>query len=174
MALYFMAADSVSLIKIGHAADPVSRMYSARSGSPVPLRLAAVDDSGDVLTEAELLYRLRDHRRHGEWVTACPEVLAIVSETAATGRVPGGWRLPPHIDKRFLTPGSLRVKDVFARYGLDRKQYREIMGACGQSYNDFRIPINRLPHLHAHITSLGISVHYHELLAPAAVREATP
>lgn len=91
MAVYFIACDLVGLVKIGLGqGDAAARMQGLRTQCPVPLRMAALDLYGDEMTEAELHFRFRDQRQHGEWFTHTGPVLEASRVTAETGRIPGG------------------------------------------------------------------------------------
>lgn len=68
MHLYVIQA-STGEIKIGKAADPLKRLATLQTGSPVPLKLVRVVDGAGRI-EGALHRRLRNFRLHGEWFTA--------------------------------------------------------------------------------------------------------
>lgn len=68
--VYFVAAESVALIKIGRTGDVRRRMNALRVASPVHLQLlATIEDPAGTL-ERELHRRFADLRAHGEWFRA--------------------------------------------------------------------------------------------------------
>jgi len=64
MPIYFIQAEN--FVKIGFAADVVSRFVSIRCGNHVEVRLLSVIDGG-LKAESDLHFRFADYRVHGEW-----------------------------------------------------------------------------------------------------------
>lgn len=64
-------------IKIGISLQPIERLSILQTGSPVELRILACVEGG---REVERNYhsRFRDHRKHGEWFTPHPDILAEI------------------------------------------------------------------------------------------------
>lgn len=118
MALYFFAADAVQAVKIGTSSRVESRVRACLSWSPVPLRIAAVDDFGDRLTETELHYRLRADCLHGEWFTMSAAVVAVMDAAARDKRVPDGWHLPV----------NYQIRHAGVAYGASLSELQERLG----------------------------------------------
>lgn len=94
MSVYFAVADALNVVKVGFSTMPTKRLHTLQAWSPVPLVLAAVDERGDPMTEAEVLQRFAADRLRGEWVTLTAAMRAVIRETAETGSIPGGWYAP--------------------------------------------------------------------------------
>lgn len=151
MPLYFLAAPSVAAIKVGVSADPLKRLQSVQVWSPVPLHVAAVYEPGDLLTEAELLHRFRDHRLHGEWVRVVPALMSAIHAVRAGGELPGAWRLPKGYARKGSTAGSAgsvpygrRISDVIRQFGMSASSYREAVEARVTYTASCRIPMAHL------------------------------
>jgi T5orf172 domain len=81
--VYFLMADSVNLIKIGHTSRKLHKRIAAILGaSPVPLRGLGVI-RGEVEVEQALHEKFSAHRAHYEWFNAHEELLAFIKEIAA-------------------------------------------------------------------------------------------
>lgn len=66
MFIYALGQPDSTLVKIGQATDPVSRLRTIRALSPVPLNLLACWKASP-RTGAALHSHFADRRRHGEW-----------------------------------------------------------------------------------------------------------
>lgn len=97
--IYFVWAPSARLIKIGISATSTleARVHNIRMGSPAQIQLEA-HAPGDALTEAELHWRFRNSRSHGEWFHETPELWAVIAETERSGQIPGAFRFPESWD----------------------------------------------------------------------------
>jgi hypothetical protein len=82
-AIYFVQAQSLGLIKIGVAIDPMVRIGELRCGSPDILNMLGLIWSDDAQAlEGRLHRQFRDHRRHGEWFNPAPAILAYIADHA--------------------------------------------------------------------------------------------
>lgn len=79
--VYFLAAESANLIKIGCSHEPARRTRDLQVTSPVGLKVLAVIPGGRK-RELELHHRFGHLRAHGEWFKAAPELLAFITEVA--------------------------------------------------------------------------------------------
>lgn len=64
--VYFVGSQVARMVKIGHAGNPLRRCLDLATGSPLPLRLYALQP-GTVKDERALHRRFRPQRRYGEW-----------------------------------------------------------------------------------------------------------
>ncbi|MAN86406.1 MAG: hypothetical protein CL555_05950 [Algoriphagus sp.] len=76
MSVYIVTAPSVGMAKIGFAHQVYRRFYALKTGSPVPLILAAIIPS-DAGNERHLQKRFEDQWSHGEWFRITPEILEL-------------------------------------------------------------------------------------------------
>lgn len=83
--VYFLAADSASLVKIGSASMLAKRLKGLATMSPVPLRLACYLRGGQVL-ERQLHKQFAEYRAHGEWFRHEGELAAFIERTHAEWR----------------------------------------------------------------------------------------
>lgn len=75
--VYFIGPKRGDLVKIGYAADLVSRLRHLQTGSPVKLEvLAAI--AGGLDLERTYHRQFAAHRLHGEWFTPHPDILAEI------------------------------------------------------------------------------------------------
>lgn len=80
--IYFVEAESVSMIKIGWTARaPESRLAALQTGSPVKLRLIAVMP-GDREDEYNLHGRWAALWSHGEWFRSHPSLVEFIGDVA--------------------------------------------------------------------------------------------
>lgn len=167
MAVYFITAPSEGLVKIGFTdRSPERRLGTHQVGSPVRLELAHVDEWGDRLTEAELHYRYKSVRSHGEWFSLTN---AIRDDMAGNGQE--RWYVPDHLcGVRPWACGAV-ARDVFARFGIPFKDYGQVIGS-GQCTGATPLSPKALVALFHHLRRLGHDIHYHDLCARP--REATP
>lgn len=177
MALYFARAADLGVVKIGHSQLPRKRLVVLQAWSPVPLEFAAVDEAGDWLTEAEMLWRFREARSHGEWFRETPPLAEVIRATARTGTVPGGWYLPAGYSMRAdgHAPAGATVADLAARFGLTPARIREAleMPACVMSSAfPYGISLKHLPALYDYLRRQGAPPHYRDLLAPRPAPQA--
>lgn len=78
--VYVIAADGVSLVKIGRAVNVAHRLQNLQSGSPVRLSLLGVFEGRDGrVLERSLHLELAPARKHGEWFDLGPDPLAVVN-----------------------------------------------------------------------------------------------
>ena len=78
-------------VKIGWASNPVARLASLQTASPLPLEIVALIAGGQDLERA-LHYRFRDDHLHGEWFSPSPELAGLINrQRIATikARLPG-------------------------------------------------------------------------------------
>lgn len=78
--VYFVEAEGLGLIKIGLANCVRSRLACIAKICPVPLRLLTkvpTDKRGSL--EKELHVRFAQHRAHGEWFRAEPDLRAYIA-----------------------------------------------------------------------------------------------
>lgn len=162
--IYFLTAAGVPLIKVGVSANPVSRLQTCQTWSPIKLRLEAWDALGDALTEAEIMHRFRAVRSHGEWFLATSELLEVVDVVRATNRTPGGWYMPDG-GARGPRPPFLAKK-----FGLTIRDLRRIPGLqnIGQSGEHWGIAACYIPILAEHLQARGQITSYLDLFEPVA------
>lgn len=80
--VYFIAAPSARLIKIGVTINLASREKELRAMSPIPLvRLGHM--AGDFVDEQALHFRFQHLRDHGEWFSDAPEIRAFITENTS-------------------------------------------------------------------------------------------
>lgn len=155
--IYFIAANAVHAVKIGITADPVARLWVHQTHSPVSLYVAAVDRAGDRLTEAELHWRFRSSRMHGEWFGRTPEIDSVITETFHDGCVPGAWRFPqgrvPRYRRTDYGPTMYQLKRAF---GLTRKDVESITCAKIAAYAGTDLPAPQIPALVFGLMSRGV------------------
>lgn len=71
--VYFIRA--AAFVKIGHAGDPLQRMYDLQIGCPYKMELmGTVVCSDGPKWEARVHHRLRSYRLHGEWFVLSSDV----------------------------------------------------------------------------------------------------
>ncbi len=86
--VYFMRpVGQEGPIKIGCSATPVKRLRSYEIWSPILLEIIA-SAPGEHRHETALHHIFAEHRRHGEWFEAAPELVALVKRVAETGALP--------------------------------------------------------------------------------------
>lgn len=85
--LYIIAADQVSVVKIGRANSPVSRLKDLQASSPVRLNiLRSFPGLGEL---EQYLHQSFDRQRlHGEWFSLHGELLRFVEESSKIPRNP--------------------------------------------------------------------------------------
>lgn len=77
--VYFIESEASGLIKIGRSIDPTSRFKAIRTMSPDELVfLGSVPEK--VYSEADLHKKFAEHRKHGEWFDAAPEIRELIAE----------------------------------------------------------------------------------------------
>ncbi len=77
--VYFIESEASGLIKIGRSIDPTSRFNAIRTMSPDALVfLGSVPEK--VYSEADLHKKFAEHRKHGEWFDAAPEIRELIAE----------------------------------------------------------------------------------------------
>lgn len=77
--VYFIEAEETGLIKIGHAANPNSRMESIQGMSPAKLRLIGYMP-GSIADEKALHARFATDRSHGEWFRYSMQISDYIQE----------------------------------------------------------------------------------------------
>jgi hypothetical protein len=77
--VYFVGSYITRTVKIGYARNPLSRCRDLATGSPVPLRLMALQ-YGTQADERALHRRFRHYRKHGEWFEYRDAVKAYIEE----------------------------------------------------------------------------------------------
>lgn len=82
--VYFILADDLGLVKIGHADNVRTRLDSLRGMSPVGLTLIATIQ-GDQILERSLHKKFARLRDHGEWFRYTMEISQFIKETKANG-----------------------------------------------------------------------------------------
>jgi hypothetical protein len=158
--IYFIRAPSVQMVKVGYTVNPIKRFSSMQGNSPVALEWVASDQRGDLLTEAEFMFRYEDHRSRGEWFHDIGPVAACVEEARLTGSVPGGWYLP--LDPSFRRPGAL---DICAEFGFSRAEIADAFGPYNLNARPSSIPMWWIPRLVSMIAAKGQQVTYLDVLA---------
>lgn len=77
--VYFLAAETAGLIKIGCSHQPDRRTRDLQVTSPIGLKVLAVI-SGGRKRERELHHQFAHLRAHGEWFRSAPDLLAFIAE----------------------------------------------------------------------------------------------
>lgn len=77
--VYFIEAEETGLVKIGHAANPESRMKSIQGMSPAKLRLIGYMP-GSIADEKALHARFATDRSHGEWFRHSRQISDYIQE----------------------------------------------------------------------------------------------
>jgi hypothetical protein len=75
--IYFIRAAN-GAIKIGYSVNPVARLATMQTGSPVHLELVAVV-TGTQRDEKALHAQFAEHRISGEWFEPAPALIAMVN-----------------------------------------------------------------------------------------------
>jgi hypothetical protein len=83
--VYFIAAPSAGLVKIGHSFHPGHRLRGLQTLSPVPLTLLGSIPGGQK-AETQLHRRFADYRSHGEWFRLEGDLAEYVREVTADAR----------------------------------------------------------------------------------------
>lgn len=99
--IYFIRADVVGYIKIGHAGDPAARLADLQTASPVPLSLIQTAPGGRE-EEADLHCRFAGARLHGEWFLPTSDLLAYIEAHPTPPNVLSGERPAAPISDRLL------------------------------------------------------------------------
>lgn len=73
--------------KIGCSEKPAMRLAKLMEWCPFPLEFAATAP-GTFAEERRLFCKFREHRIHGEWFRAAPEIVAFVEGVRQTGKLP--------------------------------------------------------------------------------------
>jgi hypothetical protein len=81
MAVYFISAREVDLVKIGYAFNPVARFHGLRVASPVELSLEGAVPGG-FREERELHQRFARLRVRGEWFMLCPDLREMIEASS--------------------------------------------------------------------------------------------
>jgi hypothetical protein len=74
-------------IKIGQTTDLVGRMKGLQSANSHPLKLVGLVNNVPPRTERKIHVMFAEHRLHGEWFTACKEILDYIDRFAKIERV---------------------------------------------------------------------------------------
>jgi len=80
--VYFIQSVRGGLIKIGSANDPHHRLGLIQKMCPVRLRILGVMWGKSSFWERGIHLEFDHLRRHGEWFTPAPELLAYIAEHA--------------------------------------------------------------------------------------------
>jgi hypothetical protein len=82
--VYFIQAEGLGLIKIGVANCSHSRLRCLAPMSPAPLTLLGAVKTDKVGSlEKELHRQFAEHRSHGEWFKAAPELVRYIEANAS-------------------------------------------------------------------------------------------
>ncbi|MFJ9493996.1 GIY-YIG nuclease family protein [Streptomyces sp. NPDC101224] len=97
--VYLIGSPESPLVKIRWSDNPERRLRHLQTGSPVPLQLLALFESGAVM-ETALHRQFADKRRHGEWFDLGSDPVAVVSPFVKVAQVEEdertGRRQPVH------------------------------------------------------------------------------
>jgi hypothetical protein len=77
MSVYFITCRDLSMVKIGWAFEPRSRISALQGGNPYPLVIEALLD-GEREVEAQVHERFADHRVRAEWFHLSPAIEAVI------------------------------------------------------------------------------------------------
>ena len=91
--VYFI--ECMGRIKIGFALDVRERLIDLQNAAPRKLKLLG-KIAGDKFVERSIHHKLADHRSHGEWFFAVPEVRNAVKQYLAAGAIVE----PPLVNRR--------------------------------------------------------------------------
>lgn len=86
--IYFIAAPSVNMVKIGVSCDVVRRLSELINSSPVPLTLIG-SRLGNKKAESYIHRLFASHRAHGEWFHLTSEISEF-AEHFLEARPPAG------------------------------------------------------------------------------------
>lgn len=101
--VYFIAAKSVGLVKIGSTTALEDRFANIQASSPVKLEVAATIQGG-IEIENDLHAYFSAYREHGEWFRLVPEIEAFIGQVKC-----GVWLGSiPSVRNRHSPPGLLR------------------------------------------------------------------
>lgn len=78
MTVYYITCEDTGTVKIGYAADPLSRLSKMQSDNASPLELVA-SEPGDELREAEIHALFAEDRVRGEWFTLSDRIRAHIA-----------------------------------------------------------------------------------------------
>lgn len=98
---YFIQGVDGGPIKIGRSVDPLSRLSSLQTGSPVVLKMLATVP-GELLPEEALHKAFADLRTHGEWFSADPQLLSLIESLPDLKRA--------HEEEKFERAQKIRLK----------------------------------------------------------------
>ena len=91
--VYFVQSAAGEPIKIGASSNPENRLVGMQGTCPIPLKILAIVPNGGFNLERRLHEQFADERRHGEWFTPSPALLAWIAANA----VP--WVEPASVDE---------------------------------------------------------------------------
>lgn len=172
MAVYFFSALGIPVIRIGHSYYPTDRIGAVSVWSPVPLRIEATDENGDLLTETELHHRFRDCRSHGSWFFATSRLLDTMEQTRKTGAVPNGLYLPRHCLTEHMQglrrrhPRGILFGELEDRFGLTEDDVKAICSLKTDYARRDNLSINSIPALVIALQERGFNVTHHDLCEP--------
>jgi hypothetical protein len=138
--VYLIASEDSGLIKIGSAANPVTRLRSLQTGSAERLHLVCTLE-GSRVEEAELHRRFAHLRVRGEWFRPDPVLAAICDVPELVSRVrvkrdTGKGKSLPY--ERFYRPFTRSESELFALivkawpYWISSREIARIQG-CGSA-----------------------------------------
>jgi hypothetical protein len=174
MAAYFITIDGMPFVKIGQTANPLSRLRTLSAWSPFELRLAAWDDSGDELTEAELHWRFRSAAHRNEWFWLSPEIRQVIEVSRQHGVIPDAWYLPSYWTRRRNAPKGISFRLLEHKFGLTQQRIAELIGLPGAcQYRDVGVTVRYAPLLYEHLRAQFPGIKPHDLFdLPANDEEA--
>lgn len=116
--VYFVAAPSVGMIKIGKTGNLPKRLATLKTFSPVPLELVMTIDYDEFL-ESRIHRYLAEYRSHGEWFSLCDPVRGFIRAYEKHGLewlVEEVGDAPPHwMNHRRGLPEDLRRSSALRR-----------------------------------------------------------
>jgi len=103
MSVYFAAAFTEGLVKIGFSSAPFRRVSSLRTQHKIPLKMVALLD-GDRSDERKFHARFDAVRSHGEWFFYKGELKRFLDAQPLPGQTSSGYQrcLRPQVSEAYL------------------------------------------------------------------------
>ena len=136
--IYFLrSANGDGPVKIGSSADPMKRLETLATWSPLPLEIAAFCPCNG-FAETTIHRRFDDHRLHGEWFKPVDELLALIAsikEGEITEIRPTRGPKPQNLKPAYIGKKRSAVEQFGAQwdawYAEGRMSIVEMSARCG-------------------------------------------
>lgn len=144
--VYFIAAPSVDLIKIGFTENhPNGRLNTLQCASPIPLEAVALV-YGEREDEAKLHAAFADARSHGEWFHVTPKLLAFIRTETVEWDVflfqmgPRHYKVPQQVEVKWRR----KRRDRLATGGLQELRRKMKKPSAAPKPCSFRLALDSL------------------------------